>query len=114
MSRKLGVALAAALALALASTAAAMTPRQLYGKLLTNAYRPIPSGYYQASSRSPASGADLKFSGLRTTRRLPAGSDLLIAASLAPAAIAPMLEALQPTVPLPERDFVAFGGRIAA
>ena len=43
----LGVA-AALLALVVVSTAAAMTPKQLYAKLLTTSYTPTPSGYYEA------------------------------------------------------------------
>ena len=39
---------AAILALAVVATATAMTPKQLYGKLLTTSYSSLPKGYYSA------------------------------------------------------------------
>jgi hypothetical protein len=41
-------AAAAIVALSLVATASAMTPKQLYGKLMTMSYTPLPSGSYSA------------------------------------------------------------------
>jgi hypothetical protein len=56
MMRK-GYALGAAAAivtLAVAATASAMTPKQLYGKLLTTQYTSLPKGFYSAKVGSAA------------------------------------------------------------
>ena len=44
----------ALLGLASVTAAGAMTPRQLYGKLLTTGYSPLPKGYYEAKVGSSA------------------------------------------------------------